>query len=352
MVARSPEEKAKYFAENPDKLLKKLEREAKKAEKEKAEKEKAKKDGDKTTSKKTTSKKTTSKKTKKPSVVDALQQLNPWLHKYPPRSNTSEGNFSCLNLMTNITRTHTSVNGDLYLLIAPNIASSQQVFFASPQGTSNWMMPYELPTLNTANNYPEEARVSRAGIRIANYTKSDNVAGIVKVLVLTSPLALEFANMSDGNYTLTSSTFASWDAIMDSSPSVVQYPVHKFIENQEIICPKSSFIHYNEYKDWNYTTDVPTKKQIIIDGLKKMGLANILIKFEPPETDTPQSYTLQYRCQLLARYDQNNILSTFAKPPLRFASAEAEARQQVADDQAHRSSQAMPVRRAFMGGFS
>lgn len=349
MVARSPEEKAKYFADNPDKLLKKLEREAKKAEKEKT---KTNDKPEKTTkSKKAKPAKKSTYSKKKPTTVDALALLNPWVHKYPPRSNTSEGNYSCLNLMTNITRTHTSVNGDLYLLIAPNIASGQHVFFASPQGGTNWLNPTELPSLNTAANLPEEARVSRAGIRIANYTKSDNVAGIVKVLVLTSPLTLEWANPSDGNYTLTAATFASWDAIMDSSPNVVQYPGHKFIDNQEIICPKSSYIHYNEYKEWTYTVDVPTRKQTIIDGLKKMGLANILIKFEPPQTDNPQSYTLQYRCQLLARYDQNNILSTFAKPPLRFSSAEAEAQQQVADDQAHRSSQQQPVRRQFMGGF-
>lgn len=296
MVQYTAEQKAKYFAENPDKLKAKLEREAKKGKakpKPKARQPYA---------------------VSRPRVSREISSL--LAHKYmspfdkgviPPYNNHSMGNFTCVNTLGRLTVT-TSTQDPIIVIFAPSIRGVHQV--GQWNGNNgNWVSNTELssPTHKFGSaDTPISFRPLRAGVKIRNITSNHDLAGIVRILKQSS--AIEFEWQTASTHSLLYNVSQELVSSTQTNPKSKECTGVELSHAKEYVVSPATMANYNEYGGpFASATALTAVSAQMGQLIQDMAMENVIICFEP--TSVAQTYSLTFGEQMALRYPTNTLLS-------------------------------------------
>ena len=303
MVQYTAEQKAKYYADNPDKLKAKLEREAKKGAK-------APMSGYKKKALKPAPKKNAGNA--KMSLTAAQKEMSPFGKDYPPLNPNSLGNFTTFTTMSRHTLSTSTTNTKVFVFM-PSIRGIYQAAewdgVTGVESAPGTMSPtYRFATADT----PTSMRPLRSGLRIRNTTSNQDVGGIVRVLQQSSPIEWDF--VSGSSTSLTSAMVGELTSACETNPKSVEYSAHSlcFGTNEFVIAPATSSA-YNSYgNQFTASTGAANFQAELNSMINDMPMNILIITFEP--TSVVNTYSITMCDQLALRYPTNTVLNEMAKP--------------------------------------
>lgn len=301
MVQYTAQEKAEYYAHNPDKLKAKLEREAKKGKKGKMPYKKR------AAPKAAVQKKNNGKLT----LTQAQKEMSPFGKDYPPLNPHSLGNFTTFNSLSRHTLSTSTTDTKVFVFM-PSVRGIYQA--AEWNGTTGEeTAPATMsPTYRfSANDTPTAMRPLRAGIRIRNTTSNQDVGGVIRVLQTSSPI--EWLFQSPSITWLTPAMVGELVASCRSNPKSVEYSSHSLCygTNEFVIAPATS-ASYNSYGDaFKHQVSAASFQEQLNSMLNDMSMNTLIIVFEP--TSVINTYSITMCHQMALRYPANSVLNELAK---------------------------------------
>lgn len=313
------EEKAAYYAANPDALKKKLEREAKDLK------------GGKSRSKSWASKDYSKSYGK---MVDASSasktQVSPFLrhlldveymspynkNSIPPANPNSLGNFVTMDLLSHAGLSVTTTGGGVYscFIFQPSARHVRQVW-AGVLNPATGGTAISLDNISplwkfTSGEAPTNVRPLRAGVRIKNTTRQDTVAGMVRVLQTSSAIEWDFG----ASLALTPTMATEIINMVLTNPKTVEYSGQQFVDGRnEIVCAPATMAAYNSYgEQFVATTAVADTETAWGNIVKDMPMNNIIILFD--SVSAANTYSFGICEQVACRFPQNTVLSTLQRP--------------------------------------
>jgi hypothetical protein len=314
----TPEQKAAYYAANPDKLKKKLEREAKNLQGGKAR-----------SSSKPWAQKNYSKsygklidqsKMVKPKVSPFLRHLldvkymSPFdKNCVPPVNPNSLGNFITVDLLSHLTLS-SSTTDPIAMVFLPSSRNNRQVgFWNLATGANFGTWDSASPTFKfTSSDAPTNIRPLRAGMKIRNSTRADTVSGVVRVLQTSSPIEWEW--VAAGNIALTAGFATEMLNMVRTNSKTKEYTAQEFANGaHEIVIAPATMSAYNNYgNQFQVDASVIDLQNAWEATVGDMSMNVVIVLFEASTDINIYNFTLGE--QVACRYPQNTILGQMQRP--------------------------------------
>lgn len=241
------------------------------------------------------------------SRYQALRLLSPWTNSYPPQDG-GEGHFTMTTIPINTTQSVPAANNGTYILVVPSGSTAHRLFGWKADGT---FVTQGYLNAIYGGTMPTQIRALRAGLRLRNFTKADNVEGLVKVAMLSTPLEIEWSSASDNSMTVTSGFITELSNIVTNNQDVRTYSASSLCGGKEWIFPAATRIGMMSYKKYIFpATTADTKAALVADDLA-MSLCTMLIKIE--DVTVEQNYSLSYLEQTACRFPGQTLLNQLGR---------------------------------------
>lgn len=193
----------------------------------------------------------------------------------------------------------------MFVLICPS--NAEKVKLVSWRGTATAEAIGEIATSDT----PTQTRALRSAFKICNVTKSDNIEGLVRVCVLSSPIEMEWASKGT-HWNVPTSFITELDTIATTNPKSRIYPAHSLAYEKKWVLAPASKLNMLKFKSVSGSSTLLDIQTAWENGLRDTSLCNVVLKFD--NVTTSQNYVISFMEQTANRYPANTTLGTLQRP--------------------------------------
>jgi len=158
---------------------------------------------------------------------------------------------------------------------------------------------------------PSSIRPLCATLKMRNYTESDKISGIVRVLMLSEPLDWEFSDLNTAE--LSTNFVNELSNMMSSHPGVKSYSGASFQTGKKFVFHPTSLTQFKLYEPY----DVSTTNADLCTMIKNAGTLNpmstLILQFGA--TSNANSYDISLHTQDATRFPANTMYSQLAEIP-------------------------------------
>lgn len=168
---------------------------------------------------------------------------------------------------------------------------------------------------------PLSVRPLRLSLRLRNVTQSQHVAGSVRALCLSEPLAWEFdAANSD---VLTSVMHTKLRAMVESHPKTKSYTAADFMTTREFVMPPASQTQMKSWHDYDPMMLIgamanATQEELnanLISSMKIAPMHTLILEFTITPTGATNTYEYTVFSQDAARFSADSLYASLQKQP-------------------------------------
>lgn len=243
----------------------------------------------------------------------------------PPALSTTYGNFTCVNSVTRFTITPGS---QLYGLLQFQFTPSplRATALIGDGLTTSTFMAWQQAQLNASNTVPLDIRPLRMSVKIRCTTTNLDVGGSISALLVPQSISMFYT----ANSTVSAGQFNTLRGLVSSSPKAVILSNVQLAKHQStFVCPPSSYVAYNSYKDW-IPLGTGSDFGAALTATDFIALNPTLVTLPGTETDSwfgmvptnsillvnldpnikPQSYLVEVYCQDAVRFPANSLAAS------------------------------------------